>query len=164
MPSQQKTPIESDESKLLLLPDEIKLEVFKNLSPQHLLAVSATCHELHHLIKDPSLWTELTVDISESRRSLIWKVEKCPKLEILRVSNKTGLRVSKVDRNKITNLIRRSPNLKIIEWMNECLMNVTCFKELITDIDSFGLIISQQVSKKRLKLKVISPLLVKYKV
>ena len=116
MPSQQKTPNYCDESKLLLLPDEIKLEIFKNLSPQDLLAVSATCHELHHLVKDPSLWTELTVDISESRRSLIWKVEKCPKLEILKVSNKTALRVSKVDRNKITNLIRRSPHLKIIEW------------------------------------------------
>ena len=112
----EETPKDCDESKLLLLPDEIKLEIFKNLSPQDLLAVSATCHELHHLVKDPSLWTELTVDISESRRSLIWKVEKCPKLEILKVSNKTGLRVSKVDRNKITNLIRRSPNLKIIEW------------------------------------------------
>ena len=116
MPSQQKNPNDCDESKLMLLPDEIKIEIFKNLSPQDLLAVSATCHELHHLVKDPSLWTELTVDISESRRSLIWKVEKCPKLEILKVSNKTGLRVSKVDRNKITNLIRRSPNLKIIEW------------------------------------------------
>ena len=114
MSTQEKTP--NDESKLLLLPDEIRLEIFKNLSPQDLLSVSATCHELHHLVKDPSLWTELTVDISESRRSLIWKVEKCPKLEILKVSNKTGLRVSKVDRNKITNLIRRSPNLKIIEW------------------------------------------------
>ena len=112
----EETPKDCDESKLLLLPDEIKLEIFKNLSPQDLLAVSATCHELHHLVKDPSLWTELTVDISESRRSLIWKVEKCPKLEILKVSNKTGLRVSKIDRNKITNLIRRSPNLKIIEW------------------------------------------------
>ena len=116
MSTQEKTP--NDESKLSLMqvPDEIKLEIFKNLSPQDLLAVSATCHELHHLVKDPSLWTELTVDISESRRSLIWKVEKCPKLEILKVSNKTWLRVSKVDRNKITNLIRRSPNLKIIEW------------------------------------------------
>ena len=116
MSIQEETPKDCDESKLLLLPDEIKLEIFKNLSPQDLLAVSATCHELHHLVKDPSLWTELTVDISESRRTLIWKVEKCPKLEILKVSNKTGLRVSKVDRNKITNLIRRSPNLKIIEW------------------------------------------------
>lgn len=116
MSIQEETPKDCDESKLLLLPDEIKLEIFKNLSPQDLLAVSATCHELHHLVKDPSLWTELTVDISESRRSLIWKVEKCPKLEILKVSNKTGLRVSKVDRNKITNLIRRSPHLKIIEW------------------------------------------------
>ncbi len=113
MPSQQKNPNDCDESKLMLLPDEIKLEIFKNLSPQDLLAVSATCHELHHLVKDPSLWTELTVDISESRRTLIWKVEKCPKLEILKVSNKTGLK--QVDRNKITNLIRRSPNLKIIE-------------------------------------------------
>ena len=116
MSIQEETPKDCDESKLLLLPDEIKLEIFKNLSPQDLLAVSATCHDLHHLVKDPSLWTELTVDISESRRSLIWKVEKCPKLEILKVSNKTGLRVSKVDRNKITNLIRRSPHLKIIEW------------------------------------------------
>ena len=116
MSNQEKTPNDSDESKLLLLPDEVKLEIFKNLSPQDLLAAGATCHELHHLIKDPSLWTELTVDISESRRSLIWKVEKCPKLEILKVSNKTGLRVSKVDQNKITTLIRRSPNLKIIEW------------------------------------------------
>ena len=116
MSIQEETPKDCDESKLLLLPDEIKLEIFKNLSPQDLLAVSATCHELHHLVKDPSLWTELTVDISESRRSLIWKVEKCPKLEILKVSNKSALRVSKVDRNKITNLIRRSPNLKIIEW------------------------------------------------
>ena len=116
MSIQEETPKDCDESKLLLLPDEIKLEIFKNLSPQDLKAVSATCHDLHHLVKDPSLWTELTVDISESRRSLIWKVEKCPKLEILKVSNKTGLRVSKVDRNKITNLIRRSPHLKIIEW------------------------------------------------
>ena len=116
MSNQEKTPNDSDESKLLLLPDEVKLEIFKNLSPQDLLAAGATCHELHHLIKDPSLWThtELTVDISESRRSLIWKVEKCPKLEILKVSNKTGLKVSKVDQNKITNLIRRSPNLKIM--------------------------------------------------
>ena len=115
MSTQEKTP-NNEESKLLLLPDEVKLEFFKHLSPQDLLAVSATCHELHHLVKDPSLWTELTVDISESRRSLIRKVEKCPKLEILKVSNKTGLRVSKIDRNKITNLIRRSPNFKIIEW------------------------------------------------
>ena len=116
MSIQEETPKDCDESKLLLLPDEIKLEIFKNLSPQDLLAVSATCHELHHLVKDPSLWTELTVDISESRRSLIWKVEKCPKLEILKVSNKTDRKIKKVDRNKITNLIRRSPHLKIIEW------------------------------------------------
>ena len=116
MSIQEETPKDCDESKLLLLPDEIKLEIFKNLSPQDLLAVSATCHELHHLIKDPSLWTELTVDISESRRSLIWKVEKCPKLEILKVSNKTWLKVSKVQLNKISNLVRRCPKLKIIDW------------------------------------------------
>ncbi len=125
MSTQEKTPndFHFDESKLSLMqvPDEIKLEIFKNLSPQDLLAVSATCHELHNLIKDPSLWTELTVDISESRRSLIAKVEKCPKLEILKVSNKTWLRVSKVDRrNKIINLIRRCPKLKMIDWHSSC--------------------------------------------
>ena len=122
MSTQEKTP--NEESKLLLLPDEVKLEVFKHLSPQDLLAVSATCHELHHLVKDPSLWTELTVDISESRRSLIWKVEKCPKLEILKISNKQLKQVSKVDRLKIERLLRRMPNCRIIEWNMEVTWNV----------------------------------------
>ena len=124
MSIQEETPKDCDESKLLLLPDEIKLEIFKNLSPQDLLAVSATCHELHHLVKDPSLWTELTVDISESRRSLIWKVEKCPKLEILKISNKQQKQVSKVDRLKIERLLRRMPNCRIIEWNMEVTWNV----------------------------------------
>ena len=124
MSIQEETPKDCDESKLLLLPDEIKLEIFKNLSPQDLLAVSATCHELHHLVKDPSLWTELTVDISESRRSLIWKVEKCPKLEILKISNKQSKKVSKVDRLKIERLLRRMPNCRIIEWNMEVTWNV----------------------------------------
>ena len=70
---------ESDASWLLKIPDELKLQVFKNLSPKDLSSVSETCHQLNSLIKDPKLWTELTVDLSQqSRRSVIWKVKKCP--------------------------------------------------------------------------------------
>ena len=69
---------ECDASWLLRIPDELKLEVFKNLSPQDLSSVSKTCVELHSLIQEPRLWTELTVDLSETRRSLIWKVARCP--------------------------------------------------------------------------------------
>ena len=47
---------ECDVSWLLRIPDELKLEVFKNLSPKDLSSVSKTCLELHGIIQDPSLW------------------------------------------------------------------------------------------------------------
>ena len=84
---------ESDKNKFMLLPDEMKLHIFKNLSPQDLGAVSATCSDFHRLSKDHSLWTELTVDISESRRTLIWKVSNYPwlsTLKVLKINNKNG--------------------------------------------------------------------------
>ena len=84
---------EGDENKFMLLPDELKLRILSNLKPQDLGAVSATCSDFHRLFQDPSLWTELTVDISESRRTLIWKVDKCPKLMLktLKINNKNGI-------------------------------------------------------------------------
>ena len=101
---------------LLKIPDELKLQVFKNLSPKDLNSVSETCHQLNSLIKDPRLWTELTVDLSESRRSLLMKVERYPWLNTLKVTNKTGLQFSDTRHaNKIYNLVRRTPLLtKII--------------------------------------------------
>ena len=113
----------SENINFMLLPTEIKLIVFKNLSPQDLMAVSATCYELNFLIQDPSLWTALTVDISESRRSLIWKVEKCPWLHTLKITNKNRLNLwDKQGRfkqdylNKIGNIVRRAPRFKNLVW------------------------------------------------
>ena len=103
------------DNNLMLLPIEMKLEVFKYLSPQDLMAVSATCHELHCLIQDPSLWTELTVDISESRRSLIMKMEKCPWLHTLKLTNKKR---ADIDLNKFRNMVRRAPRLKSLIWVD----------------------------------------------
>ena len=83
---------EYDTCWILQIPDELKLEVLKNLSPKDLVSVSETCSELNGLIKEErGLWTELTVDLSESRRSVIWKVKKCPWLNTLNVTNKSGL-------------------------------------------------------------------------
>ena len=105
---------EVDENKFMLLPDEIKLKFFYNLSPQDLGAVSATCSDFHRLFQDPSLWTELTVDIREPRRTLIWKVEKCPKLMLntLKINNKNGIDPHR----KIESLMRkfRFPNVELV--------------------------------------------------
>ena len=107
----------SENINFMLLPTEIKLTVFKNLSPQDLMAVSATCYELNFLIQDPSLWTELTVDISESRRSLIWKVEKCPWLHTLKITNKNRLNLWDIGYlNKISKIVRRAPRFKNLVW------------------------------------------------
>ena len=109
---------EFDASWLLRIPDELKLEVFKNLSPQDLSSVSKTCVELHSLIQEPRLWTELTVDLSETRRSLIWKVARCPWLNTLIITNKTGLNVSDIRHsNKISNFSRKIPHLKTIYFI-----------------------------------------------
>ena len=78
-------------SKFMLLPDEMKLAIFSRLSAQDLRAVSATCRDFHRLSQDPSLWTELTIDISETRRTMLWKVAKCPWLNTLKISNKNGM-------------------------------------------------------------------------
>ena len=103
---------ESDASLLLKIPDELKLQVFKNLSPKDLSSVSQTCSQLNNLIQDPRLWTELTVDLSETRRSLIWKVNRCPWLNTLKITNKAGLNVyDKRHSNMIINLMRRTPHL-----------------------------------------------------
>ena len=103
---------ESDASWLLKIPDELKLQVFKNLSPKDLISVSETCSQLNGLIQDPRLWTELTVDLSETRRSLIWKVNRCPWLNTLKITNKTRLNVyDKRHSNMIINLMRRTPHL-----------------------------------------------------
>ena len=102
---------------ILQIPDELKLEVLKNLSPKDLVSVSETCSELNGLIKEERrLWTELTVDLSESRRSLLMKVERYPWLSTLKVTNKTGLQFSDTRHaNKIYNLVRRTSLLtKII--------------------------------------------------
>lgn len=123
--AQQKSFDGCDENKFMLLPDEIKLEVLKNLSPQDLRAVAATCHYLHLLIKDPSLWT-LSVDISESRRSIIWKVEKNPHIKTLIIKSKDGLfnhnRFEDVPwdsrtLNKFRNLPRRVPHFGLGYYM-----------------------------------------------
>ena len=111
----------SDDINFKFLPTEIKLRVFKNLSPPDLMAVSATCRELHCLIQDPSLWTELTVDLSESRRSMIWKVEKCPWLHTLKITNKNRLNLFDIQGRfgyliKISNIVRRAPRLKNLVW------------------------------------------------
>ena len=108
---------EYDTCWILQIPDELKLEVLKNLSPKDLVSVSETCSELNGLIKEERrLWTELTVDLSESRRSLLMKVERYPWLNTLKVTNKTGLQFSDTRHaNKIYNLVRRTPLLtKII--------------------------------------------------
>ena len=129
--AQQKSFDGCDENKFMLLPDEIKLEVLKNLSPQDLRAVAATCHYLHLLIKDPSLWTELTVDISESRRSLIWKVEKYPWIKTLKFTNKYGpckVFWDSQSLNKIRNIARRVPHFGLGYQMNSTgnVVIVTC--------------------------------------
>ena len=109
---------DDDASWLLQLPDELKLEVFSFLPPKDLISLSKTCKELHGVIKDPRLWTELTVDLSETRRSLLMKVEKFPFLNTLKITNKTGLNLSGIRHsNKISNLARRTPQLKKIHFI-----------------------------------------------
>ena len=102
-------------SKFMLLPDEMKLQIFSHLSPQDLQAVSATCKDFHRLSQDPSLWTELTLDISESRRTMLWKVAKCPWLNTLKISNKNGKDL-KSQYFKIASISRKFQFLKII-WL-----------------------------------------------
>ena len=107
-----------DASWLLRIPDELKLEVFKNLQPKDLISVSETCHELHGIIQDPRLWKELTVDLSETRRSLLMKVEKFPFLNTLKITNKTRLNLFDTRlKDKISNLARRSPQLMKIHFI-----------------------------------------------
>ena len=115
-----KDKIDCDENKswLLGVPDEIKIEVLKWLSPKDLLSVGSTCRQLNGLIKDPALWTELNVDLSDSRRSMIWRITKYHKKLI--ISNKFGLDISDTRlRNKIANVVRRVPQLKSIEFEEE---------------------------------------------
>ena len=107
---------DKDASWLLRIPDELKLKVFENLSSKDLISVSETCSQLNGLIQDPSLWTELTVDLSESRRSLIWKVTRCPLLNTLKITNRTRIHYSDTrNLNKLTSLSRRTPHLKKIQ-------------------------------------------------
>ena len=47
---------ESDASWLLNIPDELKLQVFKNLSPKDLISVSETCSQLNGLIQQAMDW------------------------------------------------------------------------------------------------------------
>ena len=103
------------DSKFMLLPEEMKLQIFSHLSPQDLRAVSATCKDFHRLSQDPSLWTELTVDISESRRTMLWKVAKCPWLNTLKISNKNGKDL-KSQYFKIASISRKFQFLKLI-WL-----------------------------------------------
>ena len=65
---------ECDVSWLPRIPDELKLEVFKNLSPKDLSSVSKTCLELHGIIQDPSLWvwTEQSSLWTSVRREGLW--------------------------------------------------------------------------------------------
>ena len=102
-------------SKFMLLPDEMKLQIFSHLSPQDLQAVSTTCKDFHRLSQDPSLWTELNVDISESRRTMLWKVAKCPWLNTLKISNKNGIDL-KSQHFKIASISRRFQFVKLI-WL-----------------------------------------------
>ena len=69
---------ECEEDKFMLLPDELKLHIFSNLGRQDLQAVSATCRDFNRLSQDLSLWTELSLDISETERTLIYEVAKYP--------------------------------------------------------------------------------------
>ena len=110
---------ESDASWLLKIPDELKLQVFKNLSPKDLISVSETCSQLNGLIQDPRLWTELTVDLSETRRSLIWKVNRCPWLNTLKITNKNHIHHKDWRLlNKISAMVSRAPNLIRIQFLN----------------------------------------------
>ena len=102
-------------SKFMLLPDEMKLAIFSRLSAQDLRAVSATCRDFHRLSQDPSLWTELTIDISETRRTMLWKVAKCPWLNTLKISNKDGIDL-KSQYFKIASISRKFQFLKLI-WL-----------------------------------------------
>ena len=104
-----------DDAGFMLLPEEMKLQIFSHLSPQDLQAVSTTCKDFHRLSQDPSLWTELTVDISESRRTMLWKVAKCPWLNTLKISNKNGIDL-KSQHFKIASISRRFQFVKLI-WL-----------------------------------------------
>ena len=114
-----------DASWLLQFPDEIKMEIFSKLPPKDLISLSATCHQLHGIIKDPRLWTELTVDVSETRRALIMKVEKFPFLKTLKITNKQRLNLQDSRlKNKISNLARRC-ELRKIQVLTESIFTRT---------------------------------------
>ena len=104
-------------NKFMLLPDEMKLKIFSNISPQDLQAVSATCRDFNRLFQDPSLWAELSVDINqESRRTILWKVAKCPWLKTLKINSKNGINPHMnncLTCGKIKSVIRKFPFLKI---------------------------------------------------
>ena len=126
---------ESDASWLLKIPDELKLQVFKNLSPKDLSSVSQTCSQLNNLIQDPRLWTELTVDLSETRRSLIWKVNRCPWLKTLRITNITGIHYKDHNLlNKISSMVSRAPNLVRLQIMGFMIDEEDIFRLISGDV------------------------------
>ena len=107
---------ECEEDKFMLLPDELKLHIFSNLGRQDLQAVSATCRDFNRLSQDLSLWTELSVDISETRRTLIYEVAKYPWLKISKINSKTGIEHHTsccLTCSKIKSLVRKFPFLKV---------------------------------------------------
>ena len=54
---------------ILIIPKELLLHIFGNLSYSDLMSVSLTCHHLKDAARDPALWRKLTLEYEKIRNS-----------------------------------------------------------------------------------------------
>ena len=74
----------------MCLSDEVVLSVFRFLPQEDLVTVSLVNKRFTHLSKDPSLWTQLTLDyenIKQNAESCRKLVDRCKKLASIKITN-----------------------------------------------------------------------------
>ena len=99
----------------LCLSDEVVLSIFRLLPQEDLVTISLISKRFSHLSKDPSLWTQLTLDyenIKQNAESCRKLVDRCKKLTDLNITN-NSLNFSKL--NIMTVVTRAKERLESLE-------------------------------------------------
>ena len=131
-----------------LLSDEAVLIIFRLLPQKDLVTVSLVDRRFSQISKDPSLWTQLTLDVknillnAESCREL---VDRCKKLDCLEITKKYGNFSNHIDTSIINMVMRAEESLKslkvdhsLAEWTPVAIAKLGSMKNLTRDSLSFA--------------------------
>ena len=123
-----------------LLSDEAVLIIFRLLPQKDLVTVSLVDRRFSQISKDPSLWTQLTLDVknillnAESCREL---VDRCKKLDCLEITKKYGNFSNHIDTSIINMVMRAVESLKslkvdhsLAEWTPVAMAKLGSMKNL----------------------------------